>query len=201
MILIVAAGAVLATAIWTVSSGVKYPTQEDAVLALPGCSLPMDATSARRVAAAWAGLLGFDILIFALTLYKSAVEIRYGGSAIMRVLLRDGSIYFGIMSIATSCTLITFLAFGPYFRGIVVSLANALSSVMMSRLLFNIRDPALCCRSRFVHRSSALEFDTPVWTLRYSVTGEVDLGDEGLHTELCQERNQGNFSIGLVSQT
>jgi hypothetical protein len=76
----------------------KYDSNHSLFAALAVCielfsPIPVNNAVPSEHATAWAGLLGLDLLIFALTLYKSITEIRYGGSTIMRVLLRDGSCF------------------------------------------------------------------------------------------------------------
>ncbi|KAJ3550533.1 hypothetical protein NMY22_g408 [Coprinellus aureogranulatus] len=172
-------------------------------------------------ATAWSGLLALDLLIFVLTLYKSIAEIRYGGSPIMRVLLRDGAMYFGIMSLFTSLTIVTYLAFAPYYHGNFATITNTcaystlvpctltkeflspydtLSSVMMARLLLNLRDPSLCCRSRYVPGSTTISHQQRVsWT--DVITVSIDETDEEhQHTDACRARNQDSGQWTTVSQ-
>ncbi|TEB34506.1 hypothetical protein FA13DRAFT_1788931 [Coprinellus micaceus] len=192
-LLVISAAAVLANGVFSVSSHVRArPAEESVLLRLYGCSFPMDVETARKHATAWAGLLGLDLLIFALTLYKSITEIRYGGSTIMRVLLRDGAIYFGLMAILTSMTMATFLAFGPYYRGIIVTFTNAISSVMMARLLLNLRDPSLCCRSRYVPGTTGISVSPGS-----IFTDAISLDEEHQHTVACRERHQTSQELPL----
>lgn len=115
-------------------------------LTLHGCILQVPDSSAHRVAGAWIGLLAFDVVTFLFTLWKSLKEPWLGGSSIMRVLLRDGVIYFGIMTGLTCGTVASYFSENPYRRGITTPLANVVSSCLASRLILNLRDPSLSSR-------------------------------------------------------
>ncbi|KAJ7242681.1 hypothetical protein C8J57DRAFT_1477388 [Mycena rebaudengoi] len=55
------------------------------------------AAHCRRVtAAAWGGMLVFDVMIFILTLYK-ALQYETCTGSLFSILFRDGCMYFGIM--------------------------------------------------------------------------------------------------------
>ncbi|KAH6913314.1 hypothetical protein BKA70DRAFT_1421590 [Coprinopsis sp. MPI-PUGE-AT-0042] len=111
------------------------------------CMLPNDDHNAHRLAIAWAGLLAFDIVIFLFTLVKALREPALGKSAIMQLLLRDGAIYFAIMSLMTVATVASYLVSQPYARGSVTSISNVVSSCLATRLILNMRNPALLPRS------------------------------------------------------
>ncbi|KAJ3527264.1 hypothetical protein NMY22_g9852 [Coprinellus aureogranulatus] len=223
-VLVASAGAVLANGIYSVTSGSSQAGETaDSLLDFHGCIFPMTSGEARKHATAWSGLLALDLLIFVLTLYKSIAEIRYGGSPIMRVLLRDGSCLCLqlIMSLFTSLTIVTYLAFGPYYHGNFATITNtcaysalvpctltkeflspydSLSSVMMARLLLNLRDPSLCCRSRYVPGSTTISHQQRVsWT--DVITVSIDETDEEhQHTDACRARNQDSGQWTTVSQ-
>ncbi|KDR79152.1 hypothetical protein GALMADRAFT_137042 [Galerina marginata CBS 339.88] len=108
-----------------------------------GCLLPVNEPSSSQLGHLWIGLLLFDVLIFVLTLYKALTGFRDGVSSVLNVILRDGTMYFGVMIIAAIVGILDFRLFSPYIRGITASYGNALSSVMVSRLMLNLRDPEL----------------------------------------------------------
>ncbi|KAH9481552.1 hypothetical protein JR316_0006079 [Psilocybe cubensis] len=56
-------------------------------------------------------------------------------------MLRDGTIYFGVMLASTSSVLLSFYLLSEYEQGITAILTNIISSTMISRLMLNIRDP------------------------------------------------------------
>ncbi|KAH6913312.1 hypothetical protein BKA70DRAFT_1397349 [Coprinopsis sp. MPI-PUGE-AT-0042] len=154
-----------------------------------GCILPFPDTNAHRVASAWIGLLAFDAVTFLFTLRKSLKEPSLGGSTIMRVLLRDGAIYFGIMTALTVGTVASYFSDNvgismtqatllltvtqPYRRGNTSPLTNVVSSCLVSRLILNLRDP--CLSSRFTPRSVQGTRDV-LSTVRWEGPGEGDQG-------------------------
>ncbi|KAJ7342865.1 hypothetical protein DFH08DRAFT_811200 [Mycena albidolilacea] len=100
--------------------------------------------------------------IFLLTLYKVFTRHPPNGTDLATVLLRDGSVYFGVMLLSNLANIATFVVSefnqcsvvalfliralqlgAPYIRGIVTTFTNIISSVMITRLMLNIRDPAL----------------------------------------------------------
>ncbi|KAJ3509914.1 hypothetical protein NLJ89_g4963 [Agrocybe chaxingu] len=96
-----------------------------------------------RFAAAWSGMLIFDSLVFGMTLYKSLTLPRLRGVNLISVLLRDGSMYFGIIMASNFANVLTFLLGGPFTRGVPTTFTNVISSVMISRLMLNLRHPSL----------------------------------------------------------
>ncbi|KAF8150592.1 hypothetical protein B0H34DRAFT_143963 [Crassisporium funariophilum] len=142
LLLCAAAAIVIAYGFWCVlaSQGSNYTTED---LPLTGCLLPTNEKLSSRLASAWTGMLGFDILIFGLTLYKSLTYRSEGNTSLIKVMLRDGTLYFGVMSMSCASVIISFHVFPDYERGMLTTLANVLSSTMISRLMLNLRDPKL----------------------------------------------------------
>ncbi|KIJ63819.1 hypothetical protein HYDPIDRAFT_188260 [Hydnomerulius pinastri MD-312] len=60
-----------------------------------GCIDPITSEQALRLAVAWSGQLGFDAIIFALTLWKSLHVGTVGDRTLVDVLLRDGQVMTG----------------------------------------------------------------------------------------------------------
>ncbi|KAK6975104.1 hypothetical protein R3P38DRAFT_3127196, partial [Favolaschia claudopus] len=75
-------------------------------------------------------------LIFFLTLYKALSQRYLVGVQLLHVLLRDGSWWFQNL-----CNIMTFNR--PFTRGVATTFTNIISSIMISRLMLNIRDPSL----------------------------------------------------------
>ncbi|KAJ7686174.1 hypothetical protein B0H17DRAFT_1072332 [Mycena rosella] len=131
-----------------------------------GCpSATLQSTNLRQ-AAAWSGLLVFDVMIFSLTVYKS---FKYGarGGTLFGLLFRDGALYFGIMIVSNACNIGTYILSGPLMSGSATTLTNTLSSVMISRLMLNLRDPSirLTLRNRTT-RASTTQDSPAITTLR-----------------------------------
>ncbi|CAK5283055.1 unnamed protein product [Mycena citricolor] len=174
VLMVLVASGVIAVGVWAVLVGPKRATNEVApTLALDvGCTSSVTKSQALGLAAAWAGMGVFDCTIFLLTLYRALSQRRVQGVRLMTVLLRDGSIYFGVIVLVNLANILTFipsdirswsglistyhLVIHPrcadYVHECVSQLSFMLSmlidllsisSIMISRLMLNLRDPAL----------------------------------------------------------
>ncbi|KAK6966310.1 hypothetical protein R3P38DRAFT_3155561 [Favolaschia claudopus] len=145
LMLLVGAG-VVAACIWgTIFSGkvrvVLGPGSEMPVHL--GCTYTIIDSQTVDLIVAWASMAIFDSLIFFLTLYKALSQRYLVGVQLLHVLLRDGSIYFGVVVVSNLCNIMTFIFGGPFTRGVATTFTNIISSIMISRLMLNIRDPSL----------------------------------------------------------
>jgi len=132
--------AVIVVCFW--STLVKSGKSGDNLGLYIGCTFAV--TDSQNVAfmIAWGAMSVFDCMIFLLTLYK-ALTHRSTEIHLLTVLLRDGSIYFGVMVVCNVSNILTFVFGGPYTRGVAATFTNIISSIMISRLMLNLRDPAL----------------------------------------------------------
>ncbi|KAJ7205346.1 hypothetical protein B0H12DRAFT_457418 [Mycena haematopus] len=128
-----------------------------------GCPSPTSHELNLRVAAAWGGMvrilefvahtfqpdpqLIFDVMIFLLTIYK-ALRYETRSGSLFSVMFRDGSMYFGIMIAANAANIATYTLGGPILSGSGTTIVNALSSVLLTRLMLNLRDPKVLRRAR-----------------------------------------------------
>ncbi|KAJ7917155.1 hypothetical protein B0H13DRAFT_2322583 [Mycena leptocephala] len=147
LMIFVAAG-VIAVGGWAVISGPGAKAGDEVREVPPlhlyiGCSAGISASQSVGLAAAWAGMGMFDLTIFVLTLYRALSRRRAQSQGLVTVLLRDGSIYFGVIVAANLANILTFIFAGPYTRGAPTTFTNVISSIMISRLMFNLRDPSL----------------------------------------------------------
>ncbi|KAJ7624743.1 hypothetical protein FB45DRAFT_924136 [Roridomyces roridus] len=120
-------------------------------LPLPiGCTFAV--TDSQNVAfiISWAAMSVFDCMIFLLTLGRALTPRSREGTHLLTVLLRDGSIYFGVMMVCNVANILTFVLGGAYSRGVGATLTNIISSIMISRLMLNLRDPELRRRGQAV---------------------------------------------------
>ncbi|KAF9036156.1 hypothetical protein BJ165DRAFT_617819 [Panaeolus papilionaceus] len=157
-------GTVIGYGVWCVMTDQSKPLSSEDVTSLTACLLPVNDDSAAKIASAWTGMLAFDILIFSMTVYRSWLKWRNERVAVLQVMLRDGSIYFAIMSISSLSVILTFHLLEPYSRGVTVTLTNILSSTMLSRLMLNLRDPKLISNNHdidttYVHGNNTLHQD------------------------------------------
>ncbi|KAK0203923.1 hypothetical protein DFS33DRAFT_1384198 [Desarmillaria ectypa] len=147
-ILIVQIGVAITATIlgaYAVASGKKPIPDETPADIVPhiGCSTSLTKDSAVRLGTAWCGMLVFDIMVFTLTLHKALQLQRAGGVDLLTLLLRDGSIYFGVIIVSNLANILTFFLGNAHIRGVVTTFTNVVSSTMLSRLMLNIRDPKL----------------------------------------------------------
>ncbi|KAJ3527987.1 hypothetical protein NMY22_g9578 [Coprinellus aureogranulatus] len=114
----------------------------------------------------WICVFIFDLVVFCLSVYK-VIQIASSKERppILHLLLRDGIVYFGLVSLGC---LVSVLTYWPtvfdkdaYSRGCAEVLANSLSSALASRLFLNLRDPTLSHRSQHNcdHFATGTRFD------------------------------------------
>jgi len=137
--LVMIALVVIGFGMWCLLAGKSEPSISGLYPGIIGCQLGLPLNKSHRLGAAWAGVVLSDTIIFALTVYKSLRLRQNGHRTIVDVLLRDGAIYFGIMSITTSCNVVTYLVGRPFSRGLLTPITNVFSSVAATRLMLNIR--------------------------------------------------------------
>ncbi|KAI0362265.1 hypothetical protein OH77DRAFT_1389384, partial [Trametes cingulata] len=90
----------------------------------------------------WISMLCVETATFFLTVFKSLhmrTSLRHG---LLKILFRDGAIYYGIMVIVGVANILTFIVHDDN-RGIATTLTNALSTTLASRMFLNLRDPNL----------------------------------------------------------
>ncbi|KAJ7831413.1 hypothetical protein B0H14DRAFT_3872236, partial [Mycena olivaceomarginata] len=86
-------------AVWSVSSNVNVPNVH---ITLAICDTAQPRVRYLRTAVVWEALLGLDLVILGLTLYRGFQQLRgptLSGS-LWQVLIRDGAMYFGIITLA-----------------------------------------------------------------------------------------------------
>jgi len=120
----------------------------------------LSAEASIRLAAAWGGLLLFDLVIFVMTIVKAVMIGKSGSRSLLTVLLRDGSVYFLVMVCVTLLNILSFLLGVGYVRGMMTTFANIISSTMISRLMLNLRDASLALPAKR-GRSSLTAADSP----------------------------------------
>ncbi|KAJ6592389.1 hypothetical protein B0H19DRAFT_1245267 [Mycena capillaripes] len=139
-VMLIITGVVIIVGLWAVIAGKGVDTSNNLPLYI-GCNYPVGHSQGRSQASAWAGVAVFDCMIFFLTLNKVFNRHR-DGMGLVTVLLRDGSVYFGVMVISELSNILTLLG-SPYTRGFATTFTSIISSIMISRLMLNLRDPAL----------------------------------------------------------
>ncbi|KAJ7773831.1 hypothetical protein B0H16DRAFT_1510147 [Mycena metata] len=136
--LAVAASAAIIGA-YIIFSGKKKPDDLHNIIIRVGCPSGLDAEQGRRIGYAWTGMLAFDLVIFGFTLAKALAVSRQQRGGLLALLARDGSLYFLVIVASNSGNIISCMYAGPYTRGVVTTFTNIISSVMISRLMLNLR--------------------------------------------------------------
>ncbi|KAJ3563058.1 hypothetical protein NP233_g9186 [Leucocoprinus birnbaumii] len=145
ILFIIVCSSAVGVATWAIMMGTRPEVEaHPSVVPTPyGCGMPMSETGAHYVVLAWTGELVFDILVFGMTLYKTLTLPRGGGIGLVSKIMRDGTMYFGAMVLVNVGNFLCLLLGGPLSRSSVTMLTNVISSVMVSRLMLNLRDPKL----------------------------------------------------------
>jgi len=103
-----------------------------------GCSGFIPLVEGRFSAIACATVSVFDSVIFSLTLYKAFKIGR--GVRLLNMIVRDGTMYFLVLLIMNLSNIFTLLYSLPLFKATAATLANVISAILASRLVFNLRE-------------------------------------------------------------
>jgi len=107
----------IAVGCWGIISNVPIATPP-VTLSIPGCIEPISNEQGVHLAIAWSGQLGFDALMFLFTLLRSLTIPQAGRRTLINTLLRDGVIYFAVMTAANLANILTFLLAAPISKGV-----------------------------------------------------------------------------------
>ncbi|KAJ7488266.1 hypothetical protein FB451DRAFT_1226852 [Mycena latifolia] len=201
----VAVGAVV-VGLWSVITGKTGDTDDNLRLYF-GCDYAISEEQGISLASAWAGVAVFDCMIFLLTLYKVFSRRRPNGTNLLTVLLRDGFytnyVYFSVMFMSNLSNILTFVL---YTRGIATTFTNIISSIMISRLMLNLRDPALLHMSGRLSTTTGVTAGNVVFAPRLGVTSsgtgpvldadttmDIELSDRGPAAGAQGLRSPGHF--------
>ncbi|THU76558.1 hypothetical protein K435DRAFT_787150 [Dendrothele bispora CBS 962.96] len=104
-----------------------------------GCHSELEFITSIQAASAWEALFLYDSLLLALLLYKGFKTRReLGRVPLLEVVLRDGSLYYIMMTLANLANIFTFYFTGPFMRGGLSTLSSATSVTMTSRITFRL---------------------------------------------------------------
>ncbi|KAJ7045259.1 hypothetical protein C8F04DRAFT_1068237 [Mycena alexandri] len=119
------------------------PAQNLAAPGINGCNTPYSRSTADHVAKAWMGILACDVLVFALTVRQAYMQHHrskpYAGSLILRM-LKDGSMYFGVIVLATIANISTLYLGDILLSGFLCWFTSSLSLTLLCRLMLNLHD-------------------------------------------------------------
>ncbi|KAJ7848664.1 hypothetical protein B0H14DRAFT_893970 [Mycena olivaceomarginata] len=132
-----------------------------------GCASGLDEIESRRIGFGWIGMLVFDIAIFSLTAWKALAHSREerGRGGLFTILIRDGSIFFFVIVASNGGNILSFFYAGPYTRGVATTFTNVISSVMVSRLMLNLRMHSLRDGSLMRTGESTTLYNPPISTV------------------------------------
>ncbi|KAF9525426.1 hypothetical protein CPB83DRAFT_859539 [Crepidotus variabilis] len=133
--------AAFAAGCWSFIS--KKKEEKPSIYLPTGCAATHPRDEAIHLTIAWGGMLVFDMIIFLMTLYKALVVPRLGETSLLTILLRDGTLYFACIAASNLANMLTLVYGGLFTRGVATTFTNVISSTMTSRLMLNLRHPAL----------------------------------------------------------
>ncbi|EEB94063.1 hypothetical protein MPER_07193 [Moniliophthora perniciosa FA553] len=99
---------------------------------------------AAQAAAAWEAVFLYDILIFSLAMYKAYRTKKELGMKLplMSIIIRDGSLYFGAISLANLANILTFYLAGPFMKTGLSTTVGSLSITLVSRMMLHLHEIA-----------------------------------------------------------
>ncbi|KAJ3811152.1 hypothetical protein F5876DRAFT_76082 [Lentinula aff. lateritia] len=109
------------------------------------------------MAYSWLGVVIFDVCVFGLTLWKtSKMRAIHGG--IGTIVMRDGTMYFGIVTLINSGNITLFFTSGlGLTKGLLSMFCNVAASITMSHLMLNLKGSAM-------YSGSTIEIDRQIDT-------------------------------------
>ncbi|KAI0742660.1 hypothetical protein C8Q80DRAFT_920673 [Daedaleopsis nitida] len=110
---------------------------------LGNCDLRMSQTQGHYLAIIWGTILLADTVVFALTLSRVLRVGKKWQGSLFTLMLRDGTIYFGVLLGCHIANILTYLVFDSTYRGISTTTTNVIATSLIARLMLNIRDPDL----------------------------------------------------------
>ncbi|KAJ7484803.1 hypothetical protein B0H11DRAFT_2018792 [Mycena galericulata] len=179
VLMVVVAAAIVGVVVWgTLSSG-KAASNGPNLLLYIGCTYEITHAQSIGLVIAWASLGGFDCMIFFLTLYRALSQRHLTGLKLITVLLRDGTfVEFPLdhSRIGLSLTLDrSSVMVISNLSNILTFVVSLVSSIMISRLMLNLRDPALSrISTRFAESTRDTDADG-VFTSYLTPSGAVEI--------------------------
>ncbi|TBU39215.1 hypothetical protein BD309DRAFT_970187 [Dichomitus squalens] len=76
--------------------------------------------------------------------------------SLFHVILRDGTVYFGVLGVCYMSNILTYTLVLPKHKGILTTITNVISTSLISRMMLNIRNPELV---ELPHRWPSEHFD------------------------------------------
>ncbi|CAL1709298.1 unnamed protein product [Somion occarium] len=130
----------IAVKIWAFTDGTQLVLPPELI----GCILVGKSASGKRFVYTWVAELVFDTLVFIATLYRTINLYRtsdFGAAhSLVRVIMRDGIMYFAAIFVSNVVTVTLFLTATADLKAVTASFSTLL---MVSRLMLNLRREAM----------------------------------------------------------
>lgn len=109
------------------------------------CHTELDQETAVRQGIAWMTLVTYDSIIFGLGIVnafktRKELQILRHRVSLKVILLRDGTLYFGIVSVVNLINILFFFLGQGCMRGGLAPVASSLSVTLISRLILNLHE-------------------------------------------------------------
>ncbi|KAJ7022848.1 hypothetical protein C8F04DRAFT_1194118 [Mycena alexandri] len=184
--------AAVAVGLWSV---ITDTSDDTSMILLFGCNFTTSRSEGNSLAVAWAGVTVYDSTIFLLTLYRVFGRHRANGLDLFTVLLRDDRQRMHLILKLIGTNLLN--AIQPDSRGIATTFTNigshpgfihpaSISSIMIARLMLNLRDPVLTHMSGRLPQSVRTTGND--WFAGNTVAGGSPVLDTNLDIELPERR-------------
>ncbi|TCD68149.1 hypothetical protein EIP91_011427 [Steccherinum ochraceum] len=140
------------TTLLMVELGVKiWAFTDGTMLTLPpelvGCILVGKSSVGDRFVYTWVAELVFDTAVFLATFYRAVFLYRTAeaGAALglLRIIMRDGVMYFAAIFASNLVTVLLFVSAPADLKAVNASFSTLITSLMVSRLMLNLRREAL----------------------------------------------------------
>ncbi|KAJ7723490.1 hypothetical protein DFH07DRAFT_946507, partial [Mycena maculata] len=175
ILMVTVSAAIVGVVVWSTLASGKAASNTPALPLYIGCTYEITHAQSVGLVIAWASLGGFDCMIFILTLYRALSRRHLSRLNLVTVLIRDGSIYFAVMVVSNLSNILTFVFGAAHTRGVATTFTNIISSVMISRLMLNLRDPSLSRMSTRFSESTRGTDQDGVFTSYLTPSGPVEL--------------------------
>ncbi|KAJ7759629.1 hypothetical protein B0H16DRAFT_1533963 [Mycena metata] len=109
---------------------------------LPGCHTVIPKSTGLLLAAAWEAQVVLDTLVFGLTMYRAYMDrstVSMISGSLIRHMMRDGAMYFGIIVLANVADVLTIYLGDEIISGILSWWTTSLSVTLISRLNLNLQ--------------------------------------------------------------
>ncbi|TCD60100.1 hypothetical protein EIP91_010719 [Steccherinum ochraceum] len=138
------------------------------------CDLGLSVAEGKFFAGAYGMVLLLETIILSLTLVRLLWVGNTEGNSLYALMVRDGILYFGIIAVLYAINIVTFVATGPLYKGNTVTYSSVLSSVLMNRMMLNLRSHPRSPHSS-QHTTATTSYQVSAMEYATVVTSERDM--------------------------